>query len=364
VPGRKRSSGLRRSRERTLAEDAVAATVRDAFGAGPDHAERLRGGRNNLVWKVEVDGRTIVAKSYFTSAEDPRDRIGTEFGMLAFLRQHGVTEVPEPIACDRERGVALYEYIEGTPVRPGEVSTGEALQLGALLERMWSVRVEAEREGFRPASDAAFSLRDYVSAVRARFARMRPALADADAPAPVREYVDATAGTVDEVFALVEARASSLGHDQDRELAPGERTLNPGDIGFQNAIRRPDGRLTFVDFEYAGWDDPARVAASVCLPPEVPLPPELHVPVLAELVQGFGASTDLAVRIRLSYPLLALKWSAIVLNEFVPTDAARRSFARTEAAVAIQLEKSKRMLALGSAAAQPGSDLERLLDRP
>ena len=48
---------------------------------------------------------------------------------------------------------------------------------------------------------------------------------------------------------------------------PPRRSLSPSDFGFHNALLEADGRLTFVDFEYFGWDDPVKIVADVMLHP-------------------------------------------------------------------------------------------------
>ena len=45
----------------------------------------------------------------------------------------------------------------------------------------------------------------------------------------------------------------------------------PSDFGFHNSLRREDGSLAFVDFEYFGWDDPVKLTADILLHPGSPL---------------------------------------------------------------------------------------------
>ena len=44
----------------------------------------------------------------------------------------------------------------------------------------------------------------------------------------------------------------------EQELLEQYRTLSPSDFGFHNALRTPAGTMVFLDFEYFGWDDPAK----------------------------------------------------------------------------------------------------------
>ncbi len=340
----------------------VAAAVRAALGRGPDSVAPIRGGKNNVVAKAVVDGQPLLAKVYFAHADDPRDRLGTEFAALGFLWDRGVRCIPRPIAVERRHGIGVYEFVDGEPLEPGSVSAGDGLQLAGLLARMWELRDDPEARTLPNASEACFSLRGYFDLLDGRLARLRSAPPSEGTGVDVHAFVeDELAPAIGVVRAFVEDRASGLGVDAEEEIAAERRTISPGDIGFQNALRRPDGSLVFVDFEYAGWDDPAHVLDSACLPPGVPLPREAHLVVLTELLARLGADAALAARVRLVYPILALKWALIVLNEFVPSDARRRAFAGASERPAAQIEKSRALLRTAAETAGDGSFLDALL---
>lgn len=331
------------------AEEQIVEGVRKALGEPPTEIERLRGGANNVVARVSVGGRSYAAKAYFTHPGDPRDRLRTEFDTLRFLWRHGVRAVPEPIGVAPSQRVAIYEFVEGRPVRAGDLGAAEVKQLVALIAAMWRLRHEADARTLPAASEAYFSVRAYLVAMEARFDRLRSSLTDDDVAAFVDDEV---AACVFAVRRLVEAAEAAV----DDELPLERRTLSPADFGFHNALRRSDGSLVFLDFEYAGWDDPAVVMAQACLAPSVPVPDGLREPLLSELFESFGGGPDLAARVRLLYPLVAFKWSMVALNDFLPVARERREFAgvQRERSDATQLEKSRRLLAVARSAAQEG----------
>jgi hypothetical protein len=202
------------------------------------------------------------------------------------------------------------------------------LQLAALLEEMWRLRDRPGAAQIPVASEASFTLRAYWQTVEGRLERMGRALADDPAVGAAHEFlrqdVHPLAGRV---RAFVEERAPGLGLELDETLPVAERTLNPADHGFHNTLRRADGRLVFLDFEYAGWDDPAQMLANACLMPQVPLPGRYRPHFLRHMFARLGASRKTAARLRLIYPMLAFKWCLIMLNEFVPVAGVRRAFA-------------------------------------
>lgn len=309
-------------------DEAITLAVTEVMGERPESIIRLTGGANNVVTRVVVNGRPAVAKLYFAHPGDPRDRLGTEFAMLDFLSRNGVRSVPQPFGMKRGHRVGLYEFIEGVRPSAAQISSDDVLQLAGLLKDMWRLRDLPDARSLPNASEAAFTLEDYWNKVQARLGRLRKALAGDESVKPVRDLVEHEISDVAaQVKEFVGRQAPVLGLDVSAELPFVQRTLSPADHGFHNTLRLVDGRLVFLDFEYAGWDDPAQMLANACLLPEIPLPAEFRLLFLRSVVDELGSDPTVVSRLRLIYPMLALKWSLIMLNEFVPIAGQRRLFA-------------------------------------
>ena len=98
---------------------------------------------------------------------------------------------------------------------------------------------------------------------------------------------------------IVKAKATmqAAGLDFAADLPQEWRSLVPSDFGFHNSLRRRDGSLAFVDFEYFGWDDPVKLSADIMLHPGKPLSAEQcgHFRRLA--VGLYGADPSFAPRL-------------------------------------------------------------------
>ena len=318
------------------------------LGRAPDQVIRLPGGANNLVLEVALGGSRYLAKAYFRHKNDPRDRLGAEFGMLSFLWRHGVREVPEPLQGDRERNIALYEYVDGRRLAPGEVTAADVGQLVKLLAALWHLRSDPAAAEMAPASDACFSIQGFLDNVGGRFQRILDALGQGGAILGAEPYIrGGMTRAWDRIRDFVLTGASAAGLDAARQLARPEQTLNPADHGFHNTLREANGRLRFLDFEYAGWDDPAQMICNALWQPAVPLPEALQKPFLKDIFSELGGDAALAARSRLVYPILGFKWACIMLNEFLPVSEERRRFAggHPEQRRQEQLEKSRSRLA-------------------
>jgi hypothetical protein len=77
------------------------------------------------------------------------------------------------------------------------------------------------------------------------------------------------------------------------------------------------------------------------------LPLELKKQFFAGIIPVFSSSPKIEARVRAVYPLFALKWGTILLNEFTLDHRPRRSFAVGASGVwsqTAQLEKARRLL--------------------
>jgi Ser/Thr protein kinase RdoA (MazF antagonist) len=88
--------------------------------------------------------------------------------------------------------------------------------------------------------------------------------------------------------------------------------LTPGDFGPQNMLFTTDDALTVLDFESAGWDDPAHAVMSfVAHATAEELPPELTAAFLAEFARLVRLPLAEKARYELVGRMLDLEWVAM-----------------------------------------------------
>jgi hypothetical protein len=299
---------------------------RAALGRGLVASAAIGAGRNSRVFRIDLDGddspSSVVVKFYRRDAGDTRDRLGTEFESLRFLWENGVRVIPRPIAIDRDRHFAMYEYIAGdVPVSAnvGERDIDASVDFLAALERLRSVQAS---QRLPAASEACFSLAEIVASIERRRERLRSAPTDSDDVECMREWLAETFDPLmGEVQAWCRAAADRDGIRFDEPVASSARTLSPSDFGFHNTIRRSDGTLVFLDFEYFGWDDPAKTIVDYLLHPGMALEPSLKRRFAGRILDAFAGVPLIAPRARIVYPLFGLKWAMILLNGFLPERA-------------------------------------------
>lgn len=295
----------------------------------------LGGGRNNRVYRVETEcGEPLVLKSYFRDARDPRDRRAAEWAFLTYARSRGITGIPEPLATEADAGVSLLGFVGGRRIAAGEVMRAHVMAALKLVLDLNPPNVAGQVPSPRAlaavpaASEACFSISEHVSTVARRVARL-----DAiDVGAPLRdEAVAFVAETLRPAWQRVSSRiAEAVSVDPAGYPDPvDERDLiySPSDFGFHNALVDDDGRVTFLDFEYAGRDDPAKLLCDFFCQPEVPIPSEYFTEFRDRMAGGLLLSDAFGARASLLLDAYRIKWACIKLNDFLPIGDARRSFA-------------------------------------
>ena len=333
--------------------DILALAVDLAASAGaprPRSVDRLAGGQNNRVFRVATAGEPLVLKLYHDDPRDPRDRLGAEWAFLAYVRARGVATVPVPLAHDPGRHAALYGFVAGR--RPGAVD-GAAVEAAAAFVVAANAAPRNPR-ALNPGSEACFCLSDHLATVARRVER----LGRLDPDVPLRDRAERlVADALRPAWAAVEAqirgRMARAGLDPDRRLDPVEEIVSPSDFGFHNALVTDDGRTTFIDFEYAGRDDPAKLVCDFFCCPEVPVP-DAYRPAFAARIAAVEGLADTAQRAELLIDAYRIKWVCILLNDFLPLGGSRRAFAlagERERRCAAQLEKAGHALAAVGAAA-------------
>ena len=277
----------------------------EANGAAVPWLTPLPGGANNQAFRVDSDDGVFLLKRYFRHPKDPRDRLAAEFAFLRHLWDCGVRKTPQPLAHDDGLALGLYSFIEGREPAQADV-TEDAL---AFILAINTDTAQGAHVG--DASEACFTLAEHIACVDRRIERL-DSIKHPQAATFVKEQL---APAWQKTRAAIPARGASL-----------PRCLSPSDFGFHNAIITEDNEFRYIDFEYAGWDDPAKLICDFFSQPKLPVPLDSRAAFIAGLRLACDDDT-LADRVRLLWPLYRIKWICIVLNSFLPLGAVRRAFA-------------------------------------
>ena len=268
-------------------------------------------GRNNRVWRVEADERHLLLKSYRRRSGETWERLRTEYAFLEVLREGGVARVPEPIACSPDTGLGLYTLLSGSPV--DEVTGDLVHQCVQFAVEVADCGRQTSALNFGDAADSYFNLADQVEGVRARLIGLAAVKLPEDIGRRYNDLVSKLA--LDGLDRVEEGLKRSVPSARWSTTVPaGRRILSPSDFGFHNAVVE-QGQLSFFDFEYAGWDDPAKLICDFTCQPDYRIGQDLGQ-LFAEKLSERLDDPGISRRADLLMPLFRLRWCCIMLNVF------------------------------------------------
>ena len=312
-----------------MPDSEIAQVLAGLLGTSVTSAERIYGGRNNRLYQLTCgDSKRYVAKFYPRVGPNDRDRLTAEFTSLDFLWKHGLKCVPEPVLMDNTHGCAIYEHVDGQEIPSTSVNESEIDQAARCLISIKELCGAEGSADLPVAAEACFSVQEVLENIEMRLARLQELPAVGGYHPDLRDFLDREyAPALAEIREWSGSTLEDWGMSPQHELAQSERTLSPSDFGFHNALRRPNGEIVFLDFEYFGWDDPAKMISDFLLHPGMAFGDHLKHRFVTTILEGFQGYSNLAGRLAVAYPLFGLKWCIIILNEFLPEKLSRREFA-------------------------------------
>jgi hypothetical protein len=300
--------------------------------SGLKFIKNLTGGGNAVatLWET-ASGQQIIMKR-----SEEKSRIRREYQAIRFLRQQGFRNIPEPLGY--HPGEAVYRLVNGVTVSVHQAKEGEINQLVTFINQLAWLSKKQHLSWRQPAVEAVFSVKSLVSQIEKREKQLLKLPYESKLTGEMRNFL------LSDFCELKKAINAKITPSR-----TGLRVLSPSDFGFHNVLKAPDGKLVFLDFEYFGWDDPAKLIADTLLHPRMNLPAGLKQRLLDGLLAALPDDPTLPARLRIFYPLLSLKWCLILLNEFVPEKFRRRKQAaggRLDFDVVrqVQLTKARDML--------------------
>jgi len=288
------------------------------------HLQLVKAGGNNRIVRLEPrKGDPLALKTYYTHPDDPRPRVRAEHAYLDLLWNKGIARIPHPIA-GLEDGLLL-EWVEGEAAEP-DTATREAMtRMLADLDRL-SLEL-AGNTSVGPAAHARLRLRDFCDQIEARYDALMSHTAD-PARAEVQSFLNTElAPHLTRARAHFDSVCHMRGLRPDERLPADRQLLSPSDFGPHNCIRRPDGGHVFLDFEYAGWDDPAKLLCDIVGHVGHTMSRADRLAIVDGFIADRTRDPDLRDRVRAVMPMVACEWVLIVLNVALPVEHRRKGFA-------------------------------------
>jgi thiamine kinase-like enzyme len=285
----------------------------------------IRSGRNSQVYRIKTPrGHDFLLKLYpQQGAHHPR-RLQVEWDALSWLNKKNLDGLPKPVKTDHQT-YAVYSFIDGENLRNTAVSNADVQQALSLIQSLVRLSFCPEAKiSFHLAADSFLNPQMFYADICRRYDQIKHvAIEDGEGELLVflLEHVEPVMnwmkGLIEQLVPL----------DPDAALLNAERILSPSDFGFHNALRRQDGQLAFVDFEYFGWDDVVKTLWDFCLHPGMMLTDAQKRMFVDGLISCSSDPDKVRYRFDQTRPVFVLKWCLIMLNEFSRDGQMRRNHA-------------------------------------
>lgn len=301
------------------------------------HIQPIRAGRNSDVQRLVSDSGQWILKVYFQHLTDRRNRLGTEFQFLSFCHLNGITNVPTPLGMDLSAQCALYTLLPGA--RPTSLGTAHISQAVRFIAAINGLRELPDAIALPLASDACLSWEAHLELTASRIARLVAVVPAAPIEQAAKTFVCETLVPLWQAMDA-EVRSQWVPAQLEVKLPRAERILSPSDFGFHNTIEH-EGELSFVDFEYAGWDDPAKLICDFICQPELPVNAAQGAQFREEILSELDDDGRIAERVSRLLPFHRIKWCCILLNEFRVEDRERRLHAGVDGTALLEKQLAK-----------------------
>lgn len=313
-----------------------------------DDLIRIKGRGNNQVYRVLIKNKNYLLKRYFSHPNDPRNRLNHEFLFCKYAERIGLKNLPLAYVKDEELNLGLYEFLEGRPIRIEDLDEDFILELPRFISDLNSGRDLEEAKRLPLGSEAYFSIAEHLSGIGERVARLQHISTESNVEKETKDFLESEFTPFWEKLQLeIRTNAEKAGLLVNKTLETEQTIISPSDFGFHNALLSPERGLCFYDFEYGGWDDPAKLIADLFCQVAFPLDLVFLEKFCARLTFLGKVLEEIRKRAIVLLPAYRIKWCCIVLNHFLPTGQSRRSFAENSQTVQtqkmLQLEKARRL---------------------
>jgi thiamine kinase-like enzyme len=286
-------------------------------------------GKNNRTYLAYTHKKKYLAKFYFSSPKDQRNRLSNEYSFLKYVKEMGIVNVPRPIIKSDLYNLGIYEFIEGRAFSSSDINEASILAAANFFSSINNSNNIKKAKQLNYAADAFLDLNIYINQIDERIFTLESLISKQAQSSQANVFMR------DLFHVWSKLKINLKGHTS---LINDNNTLcvSPSDFGFHNTLIKND-QLFFVDFEYAGRDDPAKALADFFIQPEINVPTD-YMNLFADKALDFFEDKEVIIkRAKLLYPLFQVKWCCIIMNEFMPEIAKRRLFSNPE----LNIEQSK-----------------------
>ncbi len=270
--------------------------------------QTLRGGINNHVYSVDGNTNKLIVKHYPKNRRTSINKMKAEVQLLALAGELCPNFVPLVISLDFGLQCVLMEFVSGSTFTSesflDEEDIHHAFEFFASLNHN---KLVARKYVSVAAAEGFLCISEHIGALEARLDK----LSVGHLPNRLRSIASSTLNDLTSSYCLLAKKYRDISGSEENKIEKSHLIVSPSDFGFHNAIKTSSG-CKFIDFEFAGWDDPAKASCDFVLQPKCT--PKCDEYALLKTLKLGRKYPEFKRRVDLLFPVLRLKWAFLILS--------------------------------------------------
>ena len=286
--------------------------------------QKIEGGKNNKGYLLKNKlGKKYFLKEYFSSKTDERNRLKIEWDFLDFIKKTNNFNFPKTIIKDESLNLALFSFIEGQKISNNEITEKHINQVADFII---SINSLLDNNYFpNMASDYNCSIHSFIETLDIRIKKLSFAT---DIDLKLKNKLIILKKKIIKLWDIEKLNINNeFSYDEIKTKTP--LFLSPSDIGFHNILMN-NGRLFFLDFEYSGLDDLVKLVNDFFTCPSAKIPFKFKQKFISRLMSSLAIDNFFIKRIFALERSYKIKWSCILLNDYLIHSKDRRIFSENK----------------------------------
>ncbi len=285
------------------------------LGAQTTSLVQLSGGINNRVYSCSTQNVKWVIKAYPNQNNDQKNRMKAEVDFLQYAAIAAPGYTPKLLEIDNKRRCIIIEYLSGDQfLSKVQIPTFEHLQYSADFISKLNEDIDLAKEMVELDAVEGFdTLSKHVQCIHERLISMEIQHIPIQFKSKAGRLLDLLKSRITEVGIMLNFQIKS-GFVEDR-LMICDKWVSPSDFGFHNAVWISN-HIKFIDFEFAGWDDPVKTVLDFWMQPRIHIPNDW----IRNIFRLFDEQNKLHLcqRLIVAADIFELKWASIILSVLNP----------------------------------------------
>jgi thiamine kinase-like enzyme len=268
---------------------------------------------NSRIFKVNTNKGVFALKFFRQGKSSFNDRLNSEQLALNLFKEHDINNVPNIYDKDLVNNCILMEWVDGRVI--DKPTKNDLRQSVDFIKKVDSIKKNIDLTGFTRATEACLSASELIFQVESRIDRLK----QSNSKHIHNLFDNRLIPLFKEVVEWVKSEYADYGVDISKDIEIKNQTLSVVDFGFHNALKKDNGEIIFIDFEYFGLDDPVKLVSDTLLHPHplMNLKHDYKQEFFNKTKDFFVSDSMYGNRIKTLYPLYAFRWCTIMLNSFL-----------------------------------------------